>query len=531
MRLLSIDIGSYSVKFLEFKIERSKVVLHHAKEVVIDSDEYDVTSEHIVLDLQLKIIREYMAQLPEEVQLILNIPEEISTARILKLPVNKKKKAMLMIPFQLEEDIPFSLPESHIASSIKVEKDHCKALVNISAKEDFTPLFERLRDQGITPKALTSQESVLANVIAGSKEIMPEAFCILDIGHQSTKAYFFYHNELSSFHKSYVAGRNITDAIAQTYSLAHEEATLYKHQNAFLLTQEQFEQVDEKQREFAKLMDKVLQPLVQDFKRWEIGFRVANGIGVSEVLITGSSSNIKNINNYLTEQLKTKTSFLNLYSNDIDASRIDTDEKLRRKFGYSCAQALAFKEKSKLVNFLSGAFSIQGESDLPLRSLTFIGARVAALTLLICAALGLERVFLYQNGQNLERELKALGNNPILELTARQKRIMLTSPETVLSEVKRKEKALNQEITLLSSAMERNAFNSLRQLAQTIDANAAQVLQFQASASDDFTALLKVESKEALDELDKALNLSSIPNLFTDVNEKEMTITVSGSEK
>lgn len=62
--------------------------------------------------------------------------------------------------------------------------------------------------------------------------------------------------------------------ISQTYQIDPEEAVLYKHQNAFLLTENQYEGVEPAQKDFATAMEKVLHTLISDFARWKIGFKV-----------------------------------------------------------------------------------------------------------------------------------------------------------------------------------------------------------------------------------------------------------------
>ncbi|MEX0798698.1 MAG: pilus assembly protein PilM [Bacteriovoracaceae bacterium] len=530
MQLISVDLGSYSIKFLKFRVDKNKITYDFAREVVIDTDEYNILAENIELDLQLKIVKDLLEDIEGEYRLILNAPGEIITTRFLNLPVKNRKKAQLMIPFQLEEDIPFSLGESHLAYSIQTGKDSSKALVNIAPKEDFAAFYEKLNEYEIVPKIATSQDSVCSTFIKQTKELLPQAFCVLDLGHHTTKAYFYFERELVAIHKSYIGGRALSEAISENYKIDFEEATLYKHQNCFLLTQDQYEQVNENQRTFAALMEKTLTPLSHEFKRWEVGFRVLQGVGISEVFITGGTSNIKNIHNFLTEQLETKTSYLESFDSNVDASKLDADEKFRRKFSYTNMQAQAYKEKSSLVNFLNEEFSIQGQSDLPLRSYAFIAARVALATLLLMVSFGAERMFLHRDISSIDQALKSISKNPVLEMTARQKRIVVTNPETVQRELKRKDKAIRQEVSVLQASAATNALTPLRLLANLTTGMDVEIQQFQSLSRGDFSAVFKAKSVQELNQLDKILNTGGVKNAFTDKNEDKLTISLSGSE-
>src|SRR5690606_32735659 len=200
----------------------------------------------------------YLATIDYEYKLILNGPSEILTTRIKELPIANKKKAEMMIPFQLEEDIPFAMVESHISSSITTYKENSEALIHVARKEEFRPFFSKLLSYDIRPRILTSEVSVMDFYIKKRAEFFSSTFCILDLGHESSKAYFFIDGKLASTHTSFIAGKAINENISENYQIELEEAILYKHQNCFVLTDDQYAKVDENQRTFAKFMNKTL---------------------------------------------------------------------------------------------------------------------------------------------------------------------------------------------------------------------------------------------------------------------------------
>ncbi|MEX1099643.1 MAG: hypothetical protein WEB87_04415, partial [Bacteriovoracaceae bacterium] len=230
------------------------------------------------------------------------------------------------------------------------------------------------------------------------------------------------------------------------------------------------------------------------------------------------------------EQLETKTSYLESFDSNVDASKLDADEKFRRKFSYTNMQAQAYKEKSSLVNFLNEEFSIQGQSDLPLRSYAFIAARVALATLLLMVSFGAERMFLHRDISSIDQALKSISKNPVLEMTARQKRIVVTNPETVQRELKRKDKAIRQEVSVLQASAATNALTPLRLLANLTTGMDVEIQQFQSLSRGDFSAVFKAKSVQELNQLDKILNTGGVKNAFTDKNEDKLTISLSGSE-
>lgn len=530
MQIVSVDIGTYSIKMLTFRVDKNKIIYDYSKEVVIDSDEYNIVADHIEWDLQLKIISEFIETLDDETRLIINAPNEILTTRYLNLPLKNKKKASLMIPFQLEEDIPFSLTEAHFGAVLHPQGQSNEALVSITKKADFNGFFDKLIDYKIEPKIITSQESVYDTFIRNTKEILPPSFCILDIGHTTTKAYFYTDKKLVSNHRSYIAGRTISEVISENYKIDLEEATLYKHQNCFFLTKDQYETVNENQRTFASLMDKAILPLIHEFKRWEIGHRINQGVGISEVLITGGSANIKNVHNYLATELGIKVNFLESYHEFVDSSSIDSDEKFRRKFTACNVQAQAYKSKSSTINLLHGDYSIKGKVDLPLQQTAFIANRIALFCLLLICSFFVERIFINRDIKGITQSLSSVAKNPTLDLTARYKRLIVSQTPQVKDYLVKQQRAISQEVKLIQSAAQKNALQSLNVLAGIIRSYNCEIIMFSAISEANFNAEIKVKDKETLDNLQVALESSGIKNIFVEALEDKLTLTVSGDD-
>lgn len=530
MQIVSVDIGSYSIKMLTFKVDKNKIVYDYAKEVVIDTDEYNIVADHIEWDLQLKIISEFIQSLDEEVRLIINAPNEILSTRYITLPIKNKKKASLMIPFQLEEDIPFTLSDAHFGAVLHPVGQVNEALVSITRKSDFNGYFDKLMEYQIEPKLITSQESAFDNFIRQTKEILPPSFCILDIGHNTTKAYFFNDKKLVSNQKSYIAGKTISEVISENYKIDLEEATLYKHQNCFFLTKDQYEDVNENQRTFASLMDKAIMPLIHEFKRWEIGHRIHQGLGISEILITGGSSNIKNVHNYLATELGIKVNFLESYNEQVEPKNIDSDEKFRRKFTVCNIQSISYKNKSQAVNLVSGDYSIKGKVDLPLHQSAFIINRVALFCLVLIFSFFVERFFINRDIKGISKSLDSIKKHPTLDLTGRYKRLINTQTGQVKDFLAKKQKGISQEVKLIQSASKKNALYSLNLLAGLISSYDCEIITFSSISEANFNAEIKTANKETLENLQTAIENSGIKNVFVEALPEKLVLTVSGDD-
>lgn len=492
------------------------------------------------------IVRDYMADHPEstredcinaiiydvidsvarpDTKIIYQVDHQMMTTRFLTLPVKSKKKADLMLPFQLEEDIPFSLNEIHYAYRMEGQKTQHTAMVELVRSDVFEPYFNTLREKNILPNVLTTESSVAENYF--NLNPMAGPFCVLDIGHRTTKAYFFYNSRLLMTHVSYVGGHHINEMISETYKIDQDEAIIYKHQNAFLLTSQQYEDVEQSQRDFATSMDKVLSTLVSDFMRWKIGFKVNFGLSVQHVFLSGGTSNIKNISNYLTEKWDVKVALFESFDK-VEAEKIDLNPKNKSKFALVNMMAIGFKRKNRFINLLIGRFAQASTSEVPLHSFAFIGVRVAAATAVLAVSLLAERYFISKDISSVNGRMTSVMKNEELAVPGRLRRQVATNPRPVFDALVRKQRDVRQEISVLQSAIEIKALSPLVVVSQTAaSASGATLVEFKSTDTGEITAVFTSESMDELTNLKNQFERSSLSNVQANIDQAKLQLTVN----
>jgi Tfp pilus assembly PilM family ATPase len=458
-------------------------------------------------------------------RIIYQADHQMMTTRFLTMPVKSKKKADLMMPFQLEEDIPFSLSEIHYAYRMEGQKTQHTAMVELVRNTVFEPYYGTLRDKNILPTILTTEGSVVENYF--NLNPMAGPFCVLDIGHRTTKAYFFYNSRLLMTHVSYIGGHHVNEMIAETYKIDPDEAIIYKHQNAFLLTSSQYSEVDSAQKDFATAMDKVFSSLITDFNRWKIGFKVNFGLPVQHVFICGGSSNIKNIANYLTEKWETKVTLLESFDK-IEAEKVDLNPKNKSKFALVNMMAIGFRRKNRFINLLTGRFAQASTSEVPLHSFAFIGVRVVAASLILAISLFAERFFIEKDISAINRRMSEVIKREELQLPGRLRRQVTTNPKAVYETLVRKQRDVRQEISTLQSAIEIKALSPLVIVSQiAASAEGATMIEFKSTETGEITAVFSSESTEALANLKGSFERSSLSDVQASIDQTKLQLTVT----
>ena len=116
MKLLVVDLGSYSVKFAEYKTDKKSLMVESCNEIIIGQLKDQFHPDTPIIDMQLEIIEGYLNHKHYDGKIIYQLPYTFLTTRFVQVPVSTRKKAELMIPFQLEENIPFQIHKTHFVS-------------------------------------------------------------------------------------------------------------------------------------------------------------------------------------------------------------------------------------------------------------------------------------------------------------------------------------------------------------------------------------------------------------------------------
>lgn len=527
MHVLAIDVGSYSVKYISSFVEKRRVNHVEMSEIILRdymTDHPDMTTA----EAQATIVQEIMdSTVRADTRVLFQADNELMTTRFLTLPVKSKKKAELMLPFQLEEDIPFALSEIHYAYRMEPAKTQYFALVGLIRESTFETYYNTFKDKDALPNILTTEASTLENYFNQNPIAGP--FCILDLGHRTTKAYFFYNSRLIVTHVSYVGGQDINEMIAQTYKIDPDEAIFYKHQNAFLLTSSQYDEVDAAQKEFAQSMERTFAPLISDFSRWKIGFKVNFGLSLQNVYITGGTSNIKNIANYLTEKWDTKVVPLETFEK-IEGEKIDLNTKNKAKYALANMMATGMKRKNRFINLLTGKFAQASAAEIPLHSFAFLGVRVAAIALIVMISLMAERFFIDRDIKFVNTKLNSLIRNDVLAIPGRLRRMIVTNPKPVLDSMVKRQRGIRQEISTLQAALDIKSLSPLVQISQLAASTTVTMTEFTSNDMGEIKAIFTAENAGDLNNLKAQIERSTLSDVVVELDQNKLQLTLTASE-
>lgn len=522
MKYLALDIGTYSIKTVLLKFERRQFFILDTKQFVLEELKSELDPEGSTLSLQRTLIENIV---PEDFdgKVIYQVPNQMITSRKIELPVTQKKKAEMMVPFQLDEILPFPSFEAHFFNQSIKKDNSTEILVNVTKRQEMQELFNDLERRQALPTVLTSELSVVHSHALNKGTVGPVA--ILDIGHRTSKCYLIYEGQVVSHHFSFCAGSTIDEVISQTYNIPLKEAVIYKHQNCFLLTEGQYDGVTEEQKEFALLMKKTMMPLVHEVKRWLLGFRVQYGLEVEALYLAGGSTNIHNISNFFAQQIDLKTDFITLSD-----SLIDPEERLNGKectFYLTTLMAANLAEKNKPGNFLTGDFSTGSNLTLPLHSVGFYLNRGLTLFLVLGLLLGVDTFIQSSRETKIDRQVKRLIKQKELGLTNADKRRWEKRVDKISKSIRRKNKTVEQEVSTLMASTRTDGLAPINKVFNLISANKnLELINFE-SYSGKASGSFKSKDNNIINKLQGDLKASGLANLDVKVKGNQLDFKFS----
>jgi hypothetical protein len=119
--------------------------------------------------------------------LISALPGEFVAKRLLELPFGDSRRLHQVVPFALEEHLPFTVDDAAVAfSRVGREGDKTLVLAALARKADLEKHFALLRSAGLEPKVVTLIPFALAGILSRSRNGNKAAHVVLDIDHGST---------------------------------------------------------------------------------------------------------------------------------------------------------------------------------------------------------------------------------------------------------------------------------------------------------------------------------------------------------
>ncbi len=373
MKSVGVDIGSSHIKVVE--------VQSTSKGFAVLSYQVHSLTRPPGTDQDIEVI-EYLRDLVTRFEVnstrfSFAIRQDRVSIRNKIFPFKDRLKINKSLPFELEEDIPFSSDAAVFdAKIIQYHGNSTEILACAVPNQYVKNLAQLISDGGISPYLISTEATALANTFERWDDVPPQKpaldlavedsidrrkrpiSIVLNIGHTRTLVCAYEMYQLVGVRSILWGGSQVIDAIAKKYNLPPRDAQREMEQKAFILPTRQEASYEAKL--FSDLIAKNVRDLARDLQLVLLEFGAEFNGQIQRVDMTGGVSQIKGLGPFLTQLLEVpvnRTPSLNNYAQ----VNFEKTDHAQATLGIALGLAIESlrKPRNPAVNFLKGEFARQ----------------------------------------------------------------------------------------------------------------------------------------------------------------------------
>lgn len=373
LKSVGIDIGSTSVKVMEITSTNKGLVLTRFIEHPL--------STNPTHDPELDVL-EFLRQLSNEYDhsstvFSVALRQEQVATRYKNFPFRERQKILKSLPFELEEDLPFSSESAvYDAKILQYRGVSAEVLACAAPKEDVLILLKKCTDAFIDPANISSEGAACAtwkekwseppSSIEGTAlleaPILSKSVVVqLHLGHMHTVVNILEEGRLISSRSILWGGKHIADAISKRYEISFESALKELQLKGFILTNKNNATHD--QNVFSDTIANSFQDLLRELRLYLLEVKSDFNAYVQSVELTGGVSRIQNLGAFLTRYLEAPVNRGNPLAL---FSQVGFDRTPHVEAASSVALGLAIeglrKPRNPALNFLRGELAKQSHA-------------------------------------------------------------------------------------------------------------------------------------------------------------------------
>lgn len=371
MKSVGIDIGTSSIKVVEVNSSSKGVQVTRLTEHPLNANP--------AFDSEIEII-EFLRGLASTydqsgTRFVVGLRQDQVSVRNKIFPFNERQKILKSLPFELEEELPFS-NESAIfdAKIIRNLGATAEVLACASPKNRISSTLQWMADAGFEVSILSAEGIAFANcfekwdqpipsIPTRSVEIEQNAIdrrihLTINIGHTRTLVCAFESGLLIGVRSILWGGKMIAEAISRRYEIPYVEALKEMQTKAFILPSREGASYD--QIVFSDTIGSQIKEMTRELTISILEFRAEfNGI-VESIGMTGGTSAILNLQGFLTQQLEIPVNKISVLDNFPNLS-FEKTPRLDSIMGVALGLAIEGlkKPRNPALNFMRGEFAKQ----------------------------------------------------------------------------------------------------------------------------------------------------------------------------
>jgi type IV pilus assembly protein PilM len=394
-KVIGLDIGSYSIKAIEIVNTFKSYEIANFYETVVPNLE-GVPLDAVAACCMEQLFRENNL---EADRIIAAMPGQFVSSRILPFNFSDSRKIEQSIMVQLEDLVPFNMDDMVVNHQVLGQyADKTQVLAVMTRKVFLRNFLDQLARLDIDPKLVDIDSLAFYNLASFLPIEAQMCYGIIDIGHEKTSICVVKDGLLRMFRSINLGGRYITEFLARDLEVSFHEAQRIKHRVSQVRSRTAgVGGLTGQDAEIADRMTLAANAIVKELGRTFYSYKSWEHEPLSHVFISGGTARIRNLSEFLAEQLEVPVSKFTL-----NGATLKVNEDVHDKFEV-VAQSLAIGmravsniKKHSQINLRRGEFAYTQNYESLLKGVA-TGARVIGLVLALLIVSYIFKYYFYSS--------------------------------------------------------------------------------------------------------------------------------------
>lgn len=374
MKSIGIDIGSYSIKVAEVSQTKRGLIVHAIEEHLLGQNPaFDNDLE--VIELLRSISLKYD---PANVKFVVGLRQEFVSQRLKVFPFQDRLKISKSLPFELEEETPFSSENAVFDYKyVQFAGPISEILAFVAPKVKVKERLEKFESFNFQVNILTTESMGLANIIETWEDAAPTNSegtwdpedkdrprrplkLLIHLGHSQTHVAAYVNDRLASSRTLLTGMKAVTEGLMKRYEIPYQNALAELNSKAFVLPSKEGAGYD--QIIFSDTIALQLRELTHDIRMAMLELQSDLHGDIIQADITGGGAQIINLAPYFTTQLEIACNIFDW------KSKFVIEQGLTKSLEYTGGIAVGLsiesfkKPRNPAINFRRGEFALQNKA-------------------------------------------------------------------------------------------------------------------------------------------------------------------------
>jgi len=327
MKILGVDIGSYSIKIVELDANARGYSISGFFEFPLPNDANQDRDLQII-----EALRGFSSRYDSSsTRWVIGVPQHRVSLRYKRFPFRERAKILKSLAFELEDDIPFDIDETIFDyKTIEFVGTQADVLTVACPKEAVEQTLSVCKDGGFDPDLVSVEGLALANCFEHWNAAPPEvpanlrspddpnsmaqtalapARVILHLGHARSLLLVYREGGLVAVRSILWGGGEIANSLAATFKIPLHEAVKLLNEKSFILMNSAGATKD--QITLSEAVSSQVDHLLRELKLTLLETKSAFNLEYTTIELMGGVSRIQNIGAYITQGLEISANILN----------------------------------------------------------------------------------------------------------------------------------------------------------------------------------------------------------------------------